>query len=258
MRTSGNTVLITGGGTGIGLALAEQLIRRENTVIICGRNRQRLLEAKKRIPELTIRVCDVSRAASRRALVQWVTAKFGNLNVLVNNAGIQRAVDFRQGPRDLSDADEEVATNLIAPIHLSALLIPHLRRRKQAAIVNVSSGLAFIPLAVVPIYCATKAAIHSLSLTLRFQLRETPVRVFEVALPIVPTELSGGRHRQEDDEHSLSPGEVARGIIDAMENDIRSSSWSCSRSVQTARSAVCRDQRMSSCRPATIEAINGL
>ncbi len=219
MRTTGNTVLITGGGTGIGLALAEQLVRRDNTVIICGRRRQRLLAAKKHIPELTIRVCDVSKPASRRALVQWITSKFGNLNILVNNAGIQRAVDFRRGPRDLSDADEEVATNLIAPIHLSALLIPHLRRRKHAAIVNISSGLAFTPLAVVPIYCATKAAIHSLSLTLRFQLQDTPVRIFEVAPPIVPTELSGSRHRPEDDKHILSPGEVAQGIIDALEND---------------------------------------
>ena len=149
MRTTGNTVLITGVGTGIGLALAEHLVRLDNAVIICGRRRQRLLAAKKQIPELTIRVCDVSRAASRRALVQWITSKFGDLNILVNNAGIQRAVDLRRGPRDLSDADEEVATNLIAPIHLSALLVPHLRRRKHAAIVNISSGLAFTPLAVV-------------------------------------------------------------------------------------------------------------
>ena len=219
MRTTGNTVLITGGATGIGLALAEQFVRRGNGVIVCGRRRQRLLAAKKQIPELTIRVCDISRAASRRALVRWITSKFGNLNILVNNAGIQRTVDFRRGSRDLSDADEEVATNLTAPIHLSALLVPHLRRRKHAAIVNISSGLAFTPLAVVPVYSATKAAIHSLSLSVRFQLRDTRVRVFEVAPPIVPTELSGSRRRPEDDEHTLLPSQVAEGIIDALEND---------------------------------------
>jgi uncharacterized oxidoreductase len=219
MRTTGNTVLITGGATGIGLALAEQFVRRGNGVIICGRRRERLLAAKKQIPELTIRICDVSRAASRQALVEWITSKFGNLNILVNNAGIQRTVDFRKGSRDLSDADDEVATNLTAPIHLSALLVPHLRRRKHAAIVNISSGLAFTPLAVVPVYSATKAAIHSLSLSVRFQLRDTPVRVFEVAPPIVPTELSGSRHRPEDDEHKLLPSQVAEGIIDALEND---------------------------------------
>ena len=219
MRTTGNTILITGGGTGIGLALAERLVHRDNEVIICGRRRQRLLAAKKRIPRLNIRVCDVSRPASRRALVQWIVSEFPNLNILVNNAGIQRTVDFRKGARDLPDADIEVATNLIAPIHLSGLLISRLKRQKRAAIVNISSGLAFTPLAAVPVYCATKSAIHSISLTLRFQLRDTPVRVFEVAPPMVSTELSGNRRRTESDEYSMSPDEVARGIIDAMEND---------------------------------------
>jgi len=219
VRTSGNTVLITGGGTGIGLALAAELVRHDNQVVICGRRRMRLLAAKKRIPRLHTRVCDVSRAASRRRLVQWVTSEFEPLNVLVNNAGIQRSVDFRKGARDLGDADDEIATNLLGPIHLSALLIPHLRRRRRAAIVNVSSGLAFTPLAAVPVYCATKAAIHSFSLSLRFQLRETRVRVFEVAPPIVSTELSGRRRRPEADAHSLSPGEVARGILDALARD---------------------------------------
>lgn len=219
MRTTGNTILITGGGTGIGLALAEQLIRRDNQVVICGRRRHYLLAAKKRLPQLNIRVCDVSRPASRRALVRWITSAFSHLNILVNNAGIQREVDFRKGQRDLSDADEEVATNLVAPIHLSALLIPHLRRQKHAAIVNISSGLAFTPLAAVPVYCATKSAIHSLSLSLRFQLSGTPVRVFEVAPPMVRTELSGSRRRPEDDEHFMSPDDVAQGIVDALEHD---------------------------------------
>lgn len=219
MKTTGNTVLITGGGTGIGLALAEQLVRQGNQVIICGRRRQRLLAAKKRLPQLIIRVSDVSKSASRCALAQWITSEFKHLNILVNNAGIQRTIDFRRGPRDLAWADEEVATNLMAPIHLSALLIPHLRRQKQAAIVNVSSGLAFTPLAVVPVYSATKAAIHSLSLALRFQLRGTRVRVFEVAPPIVPTELSGRRRRPEDAEHSMSADAVAQGIVDSLECD---------------------------------------
>jgi uncharacterized oxidoreductase len=219
MRITGNTVLITGGGTGIGLALAEQLLRQGNQVIICGRRESRLLAARKRFPQLAIRICDVSKPDARQELVQWVTSEFDQLNILVNNAGIQRVVDFRIGPRDLPAADEEVATNLVAPIHLSAMLIPYLKRREHAAIINISSGLAFTPLAVVPVYCATKAAIHSLSLSLRFQLRDTPVCVFEVAPPTVPTELSGRPNRPEGDEHSMSPEAVAKGILDALEHD---------------------------------------
>jgi uncharacterized oxidoreductase len=219
MKTTGHTILITGGGTGIGLALTEQLIRRGNTVIICGRRKAPLLAARKRFPDLHLRVCDLSRAGPRRALVQWLTTRHKGLDVLVNNAGIQRMVDLLKGDRDLPQADEEIATNLVAPLHLSALLIPHLRRRKEPAIVNISSGLGFTPLAAVPVYCATKAAIHSLSLTMRFQLRATRVRVFEIAPPIVPTDLSGQRHRPEDSEHSMSPAEVAAGIVRAMEGD---------------------------------------
>jgi uncharacterized oxidoreductase len=153
------------------------------------------------------------------ALARWAISEFKELDLLVNNAGIQREVDFLKGGRDLEAADEEIATNLVAPIHLSALLIPRLRRQKESAIVNISSGLAFTPLSTVPIYCATKAAVHSLSLTLRFQLRDTPIRVFEIAPPIVSTALSGQRRRPEDDEHSMSAADVAKGVIRALRND---------------------------------------
>jgi uncharacterized oxidoreductase len=219
MKTTGNTVLITGGGSGIGLALAEALLQRRNEVIICGRRRERLQAAKKRLPEIHVRVSDVSSVQSRRALVDWLASNFKDFNLLVNNAGIQRSVDFLKGPRDLEDADEEIATNLTAPIHLSALFIPHLRRKKEAAIVNISSGLAFTPLAAVPVYCATKAAVHSLSLCLRHQLRDTSVQIFEVAPPMVSTELSGSRKRPEETEHTMSPEAVAVGILDALERN---------------------------------------
>lgn len=200
MKISGNTVLITGGATGIGLALAEALLARGNEVIICGRRRARLAAARARHPALHTRVADVGRTSGRRALLDWVLRRFPDLNVLVNNAGVQRVVDFRHGPRDLPLVDEELSTNLAAPIHLSAMFIPHLRRRREAAIVNISSGLGFTPLAVVPVYCATKAAIRAWSLSLRHQLRQTRVRVFEVAPPIVPTELAGERERPEEAE----------------------------------------------------------
>ena len=216
MKTSGHTALITGGGTGIGLAIAEQLSLRSNTVIICGRREAPLVAAKRRLPNLHYRVCDLSRRNSRRALARWVTAKFEDLDLLVNNAGIQRSVDFLKGDRDLADAEQEIATNLVAPIHLSALLIPHLRRQREPAILNVSSGLAFTPLSVVPVYCATKAAIHSLCLSMRFQLRETRIKVFEIVPPMVPTGLSGHRRRQDESDFSMSPSDVAMGVIRAL------------------------------------------
>ncbi len=219
MHISGNTVLITGGATGIGLALADALLEQGNEVIICGRRRTRLDAARARHPALHTRVADVSRASGRKALVAWTLHRFPNLNVLVNNAGVQRAIDFLHGPRDLPMADEELATNLAGPIHLLALLIPHLRRRREAAIVNISSGLGFTPLAAVPVYCATKAGIHAFSLTLRHQLRKTSVRVFEVAPPIVPTELSGKRERPDEAHFTMTPEAVAKGIVAALRRD---------------------------------------
>jgi uncharacterized oxidoreductase len=188
-------------------------------VIACGRNAPRLRVARRRLPGLEIRACDVSAARSRASLVRWLGSGFPGLNLLVNNAGIQRPVDFLRGRRDLADADQEIATNLAAVVHLSALLIPQLRRQKRAAIVNVSSGLAFTPLAAVPVYCATKAAVHSLSLSLRHQLRRTSVRVFEIAPPIVRTGLSGGRKRPDDGPYTLSAREVAAGVLGALQRN---------------------------------------
>jgi uncharacterized oxidoreductase len=219
MKTTGNTVLVTGGGSGIGAALTEALVREGNQVIICGRRRDRLSAIKAKIPEVIFRVCDISKARSRNALVDWLLAEFGALNLLVNNAGIQRQVDFLRGTRDLQEADQEISTNLLAPMHLTARLIPHLRKKKEAGIVNISSGLAFTPLAVVPVYCATKAALHAWTLSLRYQLRNTKIRVFDIAPPIVATELSGRRRRPATDDHVMSAEAVAAGIVEALRSD---------------------------------------
>jgi uncharacterized oxidoreductase len=139
--------------------------------------------------------------------------------MLVNNAGIQRSVDFTKGPRDLDDAAAEVATNLVAPLELSALLIPHLKRKKESAIVNITSGLAFTPLAVVPVYCATKAALHSLTMSMRHQLRDTRIAVFEVAPPMVATELGGRRREHDEEEWCMSAEVAASGIVEALEEN---------------------------------------
>ena len=216
MKTSGNTVFITGGGSGIGLALTEALVKSGNRVVICGRRKDRLKAVQARMPGVKFRVCDISKARSRKALVDWLLSEFRQLNVLINNAGIQRQVNFLKGPKDLDEADDELATNLMAPIHLCAQLLSHLRRKKQAAIVNISSGLAFTPLAVVPVYCATKAAIHSWSLSLRHQLRLTSVRVFEIAPPMVATDLAGERNRPAVGDYVMSAEEVADGVLKAL------------------------------------------
>ena len=220
MKISGNTVLITGGATGIGLALAEAFFRKGNEVIICGRRKNKLLEAQKKLPKLHIKVCDISKDRNRKALFDWATSNFTNLNILVNNAGIQREIDLTQVIADLESGEDEIGVNLEAPIYLSALFIPHLIKQKESAIVNISSGLAFVPIAAMPVYCATKAAIHSFSLSLRHQLDVTKVKVYEVVPPIVDTELDkGARGQRGQDNRGIKPEEVAAATIKGVEND---------------------------------------
>jgi len=220
MKTKGNTILITGGATGIGFALVDALLEAGNEVIICGRRQGKLDGAKRRLSKVNAIRCDISDAKERSALFDWTTRNFPNLNILVNNAGIQRPIDFRKGTKSLLAREDEIETNLRAPVYLSALFIPHLMKQKEAAIVNISSGLAFIPLAAVPVYCATKAAIHSFSLSLRHQLRETSIKVFEIIPPIVDTELhKGARERRGQQDRGLKPEEIALATLRALEAD---------------------------------------
>lgn len=138
----------------------------------------------------------------------------------MNNAGIQRQIDLRTGARDLLQGEDEIETNLRAPVHLTALFIPHLIKQESAAIVNVSSGLAFAPLAIMPLYCATKAAMHSFSLSLRHQLRETPIKVFEIIPPTVDTEPDrGARARRGQEDRGIKPGDVAAATVQSLEAD---------------------------------------
>ena len=190
MNLSSNTVLITGGATGIGLAMAERFLQAGSRVILCGRREDKLREAQAKHPAFTVRVCDVEDPGERIALSQWAITQFPALNVLVNNAGIQRRIQF-PAQEDWKATHQEIAINLEAPIHLSSLFIPHLKTQQRPAIINVTSGLSFVPLARVPVYCATKAALHSFTLSLRHQLSETPVQVIEIAPPAVDTDLGG-------------------------------------------------------------------
>ncbi|MCZ8522913.1 MULTISPECIES: SDR family oxidoreductase [Paenibacillus] len=191
MDLSGNTVLITGGASGIGFAMAERFIRAGSRVIVCGRREEKLREAKERLPELHTRVCDVADEASRQSLFDWTVNEFPEVNVLVNNAGIQQRVNLLEAAEDWSYYRQEIAANLEAPIHLAMLFAPFLAGQGRPAIINVTSGLAFSPLAGVPVYSATKAALHSFTMSLRHQLAQTGVQVIEVAPPAVDTDLGG-------------------------------------------------------------------
>jgi uncharacterized oxidoreductase len=192
MNLSGNTILITGGGSGIGRGLAEAFHALGNQVIIAGRRKEALDETTQANPGMKSLTFDIQNAASIRTFAAQAVEQFPALNVLVNNAGIMRVEKLTDQQADLADAEAIVATNLLGPIRLTAALLPHLQKQPSAAIVNVSSGLAFVPLSFTPTYCATKAAIHSYSQSLRYQLKATPVEVIELAPPYVQTHLMAG------------------------------------------------------------------
>jgi uncharacterized oxidoreductase len=193
MRLSGNTILITGGAAGIGFAFAERFVKAGNKVIVCGRREAKLQEAREKYPELITRVCDVTQESDRIALFDWVTSEHKDVNVLVNNAGIQQRyhVISANAREDWRYYNQEIAANIEAPFHFAMLFAPYFANKDYAAILNVSSGLAFTPMAIAPIYSATKAAVHSFTMSLRHQLEDTSVEVIEVAPPAVNTDLGG-------------------------------------------------------------------
>ena len=187
MKLTNNKILITGGATGIGLGLTERFLQEGNTVIICGRRAHILNEVAQKHPAVITKVCDLSAEADRIALYKWIAENHSDLNVLVNNAGVQNWMnvaddDFYQRAKD------EMTTNALAPIHLSAMFakLPSLN-----AIINVTSGLAFVPFSKVPVYCATKAFVRSFTLSLRHMLKDTNIEVIEMIPPAINTNLGG-------------------------------------------------------------------
>lgn len=187
MNITGNTILITGGGSGLGRGLAEAFHKKGNTVIIAGRRQQVLDEVVAANPGMIGIPLDVTSEAAIASFAAEVSAKFPALNVLINMAGIMKP----EKVIDTKVAEDTIVTNLLSPIRLTAALLPTLEKQKQATIMTVSSGLAFTPLAMTPTYSATKAAIHSWSQSLRYQLKGTNVEVLELAPPYVQTELMG-------------------------------------------------------------------
>src|SRR6202162_5613211 len=196
MKLEKRTVLITGGTSGIGLELAKQLLQRGNTVIVTGRDQEKLDAAKRAMPGIHTFKSDVSDPAAIAALHTSVLAQFPALDTLINKAGVMRNLNLSQ-PRDLNDVTREIEINLNGPVRMVQQFLPHLKTRKGALIVNVSSGLAFIPFPASPVYCATKAAIHSYTQSLRVQLDGTGVTVIELAPPAVETPLLRGEFAEE-------------------------------------------------------------
>ena len=191
MQANGNTILVTGGGSGIGRALAESLHSLGNRVVLAGRRLSLLQEVVRAHPGMDAIELDIENGASIGKFAEELCRRHPKLNVVVHNAGIMRPEDLRGGSANLADAEATIATNLLGPIRLTAALLPHLLRQRSATLVTVTSGLAFVPLAGFPTYCATKAAIHSWTESLRYQLQGTSVEVVELPPPYVQTELTG-------------------------------------------------------------------
>ena len=209
MKLSNNTILITGGASGIGLGLTERFIQENNTVIICGRRREALDEAAAKFPSLITKECDLSVEAERADLFQWLGAHHSELNVLVNNAGIQNWMNIGDD-NFYQKAGAEINTNILAPVHLTNMFIemPH-----ADTIINVTSGLSFVQLAKVPVYCATKAFFHSFTQSLRYLLKSKNIEVLEIIPPALNTDLGGkGLH---DGQPSVS--DFVAAVFDQLE-----------------------------------------
>ena len=215
MKLENRTVLITGGTSGIGLELAKQLLGRGNTVVVTGRDRAKLEAAERALPGLYAFESDVSDPEAIAALHDSVLARFPALDTLINNAGIMRRLDL---DRDLDDVTREIDTNLGGPVRMVHRFLPHLKTREGGLIVNVSSGLAFVPFPALPVYSATKAAVHSFSLSLRAQLGGTGVTVVELAPPPVETGLFRGEFEAETrGQKFMEPAVLVRRAIAGIE-----------------------------------------
>lgn len=217
MQLSGNTVLITGGGTGIGLAMAARFLKAGSRVIIVGRRAEKLNEAKEKYPDLITKTCDISDENERKELFTWVTTTYPEINILVNNAGIQRPINLSCAGDDWGKYKGEIATNLDAPIHLSMMFVPYFMEKENTAVVNVSSRLGIMPAVWVPIYSSTKTALHFFTRALRMQLANTKVKVFEIVPPMVDTDLAGVGAQA----NGVNVDEFADGVMAQFAEDVK-------------------------------------
>jgi len=216
MKTTKNTILITGGSAGIGFETAKLLSEQGNKVIIVGRNQERLDQAKAKLNSVTAIKADVSNAEDLTQLVDQINRDFPELNIVINNAGRAIVYNLSDDAQDaFANAEDEMLTNYLSIIKLNQKLLPLLKKQEEAAIVNVSSVVAYVPGVNLPTYAASKAALHSYTTSLRLSLEHTPVKVFELMPPLVDTEFSfeiGGHN-------GIHPSVVANGLLNALRNN---------------------------------------
>lgn len=213
MKLKNNTILITGGSSGIGLELTRRLHENGNTILICGRSVEKLEFVKKEIPAVQVYPCDLSDPAQRQELYNWVANNHPSCNVLINNAATVHKTNFLADKEMIEKTESEVQTNLIAPIVLSKLFLPMLMKNKDAAIINITTGLIYAPRAVYPIYNATKSGLHAFTCVLRHQLSAEPVKVVEVMMSAVDTPW----HQGDPPKVAISPQKAVAEMLHKLE-----------------------------------------
>ena len=211
MNLKNRTILITGGSAGLGLAMANELVSMGNTVIICGRNANRLAQVKKDNPELHTIVCDVSDESSINTLLTEIKRDFPSLDIVINNAGVMHLHDVANNSLSLTHQQQEIQTNFFGVVAICDNFIPLLKQQRSAAIINISSGLAYMPFMAAPVYAATKAAIHSYSQSIRQSLAGSSVKVIEALPPMIDTDMTDGLEM--DGIPKMSPEALASVII---------------------------------------------
>lgn len=216
MELKNNTILITGGSSGIGLALAKRFLSLNNKIIITGRDKEKLVKIQKDFPEIYIFTGDLTHKNTLEELVSLIKQNYLDLNILINNAAVQYNYHFIEESNFLDKIDYEIGINLSLPMKLTALLLPIILKNKNSAVVNVSSGLFIAPKKSASVYCASKAAIHSFSKTLRYQLENTNVKVFELIPALIDTPMTAGRGKSK-----LTPEQLVEEFL----KDFKSDKW---------------------------------
>ena len=215
MKLEKKTALVTGGGSGIGLAISKALLANGVNVIICGRNKTKLEKAKAANPKLEIEVCDISDTEQIKNLVKALSTKYNGIDMLINNAGVFEKVDYTKSIDSFEIQEREINIDLISPLRMIHHFLPMIKSRKEGAIINVSSGLAYVPLTLAPAYSASKAGLHAWTRSFRYQMAGTSVKVFELMPPLVETDMV----KDFEGQKMMKPDKLAQDFIKGLLSD---------------------------------------